>query len=96
MLRSSLCDYSDAYILAIVTITVAQVAAPAQHKMLVKKVIFKSCAPSTDCISEINNTQIYDAKYINVIMLMHNSIQHSDDNSKTSGTLWHTTAIKQL
>ena len=58
MLRSSLCDYSDAYILAIVTITVAQVAAPAQHKMLVKKVIFKSCAPSTDCIRNKQYTNI--------------------------------------
>ena len=30
-----------------------------------KGVIFKNCAPFTNCISEINNTQIDNAKYIN-------------------------------
>ena len=29
-----------------------------------KKVIFKNCAPFTNCISEINNTQIDNAKDI--------------------------------
>ena len=33
-----------------------------------KKVIFKNCAPFADCISEINNTQIDNAKHINVVM----------------------------
>ena len=37
-----------------------------------KEVVFKNCALFTDCISEIKNTQIYSAKYINVIMLMYN------------------------
>ena len=31
-----------------------------------KKVIFKSCAPFTNCISKINNTQIDNAEYIDV------------------------------
>ena len=29
-----------------------------------KRVIFKNCAAFTDCISEVNNTQIDNAKYI--------------------------------
>ena len=57
MLKSSLCDYSDAYILVKGTITVnntaAQDAAASNTK---KKVIFKNCTPFTNCISEINNT----------------------------------------
>ena len=62
MLKSSLCDYSDVYILAKGTISVnnsaAQVAAANNAN---KKVIFKNCAPFTNCISEINNTQIDNA-----------------------------------
>ena len=57
MLRSSLCDYSDAYILVKGNISVnntADVGADANNTN--KKVIFKNCAPFTDCISKINNT----------------------------------------
>ena len=86
MLRSSLCDYSDAYILAKETKTVANTAAAGQAANNVdKKVIFKNCAPFTSCINRINNTQIDDAQYIDVIMPMYNLIEHSDNYSKTSG-----------
>ena len=54
----------------------------------VKEVVFKNCASFTDCISEINNTEIDNAKYIDVIMLMYNLIEYSDNYSKTSGSLW--------
>ena len=40
-----------------------------------KKVIFKNCAPFTDCITEINNTQIDDTQKIDVVMPMYNRIQ---------------------
>ena len=43
-----------------------------------KKVIFKNCAPFTDCISEANNTQVDDADYTDVIVRMYNSIEYSD------------------
>ena len=49
-------------------------------------VVFKNCAPFTDCISEINNTQIDNAKGINVVMLMYNLIECSDNYSKKSGS----------
>ena len=65
MLRSSLCDYSDAYILVKGNITVnntANIGAAANNTS--KKVIFKNCAPFTNCISKINNTQIDIAEYI--------------------------------
>ena len=59
MLKSSLCDYSDAYILVKGTISVNNTAAQdATANNTNKKVIFKNCAPFTNCISEINNTQI--------------------------------------
>ena len=53
-----------------------------------KKVIFKSCAPFTDCISEINNVQVDNAKYIDIVMPMYNLIEHIDNYSETSGSLW--------
>ena len=49
------------------------------------EVIFKNFAPFTDRISEINNSQIDNAKYLDILMAMHNLIQYSDSYSKTSG-----------
>ena len=54
-----------------------------------KIVKFKNCAPFTDWTSKINNTQVHNAKNLDVIMPMHNSIEHSHDYSKTSENLWH-------
>ena len=88
MLRSSLCDYGDAYILVKVTITVNNTAAGAAANNTNKKAIFKNCAPFTLCISKINNTQIDNAEYIDTVMPMYNLIEYSDNYSKTSGSLW--------
>ena len=88
MLRSSLCDYSDAYILVKGNITVNNAAAAgAAVNNTNEKVIFKNCAPFTNCISKINNTQIDNAEYIDIVMPMHNLIEYSDNYSKTSGSL---------
>ena len=89
MLRSSLCDYIDAYILVKGNITVNNTAAAgAAANNTNKKVIFKNCAPFTNCISKINNTQIDNAEYIDIVMPMYNLIEYSDNYSKTSGSLW--------
>ena len=89
MLKSSLWDYSDVYILVKGTIAVSNTAAAdADANNTNKKVIFKSCAQFTNCISEINNTQVDNAEDIDVIILMYNLIEYSDNYSKTSGTLW--------
>ena len=88
MLKSSFCDYSDAYILVKGTITVNNTAAAdADANNTNKKVIFKNCALFTNCISEINNTQVDIAKYIDIVMPMYN-LEYSDNYSKTSGSLW--------
>ena len=44
--------------------------------------------PFTNCISKINNTQIDNAEYIDIVMPMYNLIEYSDNYSKTSGSLW--------
>ena len=93
ILRSSLCDYSDAYILVKENITVNNnnnntAAAAAAANNINNKVIFKDCAPFTNCITKINNTEIDKAEYIDIVMPMYNLIEYSDNYSKTSGSLW--------
>ena len=93
MLKSSLCDYSNAYILVKGTITVDNTAvagavAGAAANNNNKKVIFKNCAPLTKCISEINNTNVDDAKDPDIVMPMYNLIEYSPAYEKTSGSLW--------
>ena len=91
MLSSSLCDYSDAYILVKGNIMVNDTAAKgAAANNINKKVIFKNCAPFTNCSSKINNTQIDDAEHIDIVMSMYNLIQYSDHYSKTSRNLRNT------
>ena len=88
MLKSSLCDYSDAYILVKGTISINNTAAQgAAANNTDKKVIFKNCAPFTNCISEINNTQIDNAKDIDIVMPKYNLIEYSDNYAKTTGSL---------
>ena len=88
MLKSSLYDYSDAYILVKGTISVNNTAAQgANVNNNNKKVIFKNCAPFTNCISEINNTQIDNAKNIDIVMPMYNLIEYSDNYANTTGSL---------
>ena len=61
-----LCDYSDVYILLSGTITVVVLVAGGRNNNI--QVFFKNCAPFTNFLSEINNTQIDNARYIDVVM----------------------------
>ena len=88
MLRSNLSDYSDAYIFAKGTITVANTRTAAVPNNRNTKLIFKNCAPFTDCISETNNIEIDYGKDIGVVMSLYYLIESSDNYSKTSGSLW--------
>ena len=91
MLRSKLCDYADAYILAKGTITITGAADHDAAKRLDERnkgLIFKNCAPFTKCISRINNVDDIDnAQDIDIVMLMYKLIEYSDNYSKTSGSL---------
>ena len=89
MLKSSLCDYSDAYIIVKGTIAInGRGAAPRQADEKDKGVSFKNCAPFINCISEINYTQIDNAKDVDIVMPMYNLIEYSDNYAKTSASLW--------
>ena len=65
------CDYTDGYILVIGTISIASQAGDDPNNGN-KEVVYKNCAPFTNCISEINNTQIDNAKDIDVVMSRYN------------------------
>ena len=56
--------------------------------ILIKKVIFKNCAPFTSCMSKINSEQIDNAEYIDIVMPMYNLIEYSENYSKISGSQW--------
>ena len=91
MLKSSLCDYSDAYILVKGTITITGAengAAARQADERDKSVTFKYCAPFINCKSEINNTQIDNAKDTDIVMPMYTLIEYSDNYLKISRSLW--------
>ena len=89
MLRSSLCGYSDAYVLVKGNILVNNTAGTgAAVNNTDRKVIFKNCAPFTNCIRKINNTEVDNAEYIDIVMPMCKLIEYSETYSKTSGSLW--------
>ena len=89
MLRSSLCDYGDAYILVKGTITVNNTTATdADANNTNKKVIFKNCDPFTNCISEINNTEKDNAKNIDVIVPLYDLLEYTQAYEKTSRSPW--------
>ena len=86
MLRSSLRNYSDACILVSGTIKITGGGdddAAKQLNEINQRVIFKNGVLFTDCISEINNSQIDNAKQIDIVMSMYNLIEYSNNYSKT-------------
>ena len=85
-MKQSLCDYSDAYILVSEAITIVALAAAGGNKT--KMVTFKNCTQFNDCISEINNKQEDNDKGMDIVMLMYNLVEYSDNDLRTSGNLW--------
>ena len=65
--KSSLCDYSNAYIFVNRTMTVSNIETAGNPNNR-KNIIIKSCAPFTECINEMSNTQIDNAKNIYIVM----------------------------
>ena len=80
-LESSLCNYSDAYILVTGNITVAA-------GNVNTKIEFKNCAPFKECRTEINETFVDKTKHINIAMPMYNLIEYRVNYSDTSASLW--------
>ena len=91
MIRSNLCDYINAYVIVSGTITITvsgdhDAAKWADGRN--KGVIFKNCVVFTDCISNINNTQMDNPKDIDFLIPLYDLIEYSDNYSKSAGSLW--------
>ena len=95
MLKSRLCDCSDAYIFVKgrITVTGTGGAVVRQADEINKGVIFKICVPFINCKSEINNAEMDNVKDIDTVMPMYNLTEYSDNYSKTS--IWKLMAILQ-
>ena len=90
MLRSDLCDYSDAYILVNGTITVT--APEGANNIRDKKdrpLISKNNAPFVSCITRINDELIEDADDLDVVMHVYNLLEYSKNYRKTIGSLYN-------
>ena len=85
MLRSDLCDFSDAYIAIKGKTTVTN----PDNNAYDKKLALKNNAPFLSCISKINNTLIDNAEDLDIVMPMYNLLEYSKNYRKTIGTLWN-------
>ena len=90
-IESSLCDYSDAYILVTGNIAVKRRNADDTADIAlgaITQIAFKNCAPFEKCSTEIDGTLADYANFINFTMPMYNLIEYSGNYSDTSGSLW--------
>ena len=82
MLRSNLCDYSDAYILVKGTITVTTPGVNNNANSIRDKrnrpLILKNNAPFVLCITRINGELIEDADDLDIVMSMYNLLEYSN------------------
>ena len=88
MLRSDLCDYSDAYIVVKEAIDLLASAANENNKAE-KNVAFKNNAPFRSCIPKINSSLLDNAEDLHIVMSMYNLSEYSQNYSVISWRLWN-------
>ena len=86
MLKSDLCDCSDAYI--VVKGDIKLYMGLNNDDAYDKKFAFKNNAPFISCISKINNTLSGNVEDLHVVMPMYNLIEYRRNCSKAAGILW--------
>ena len=93
MLRSDLCDYSDAYILVKGTITVTAPGVNNNANNIRDKrnrpLILKNNAPFVSCITRINGELIEDADDLDIVKPIYNLLEYSKNYRKTIGSLYN-------
>ena len=93
MLRSNLCNYSDAYILVNGKITVTAPGVNNDANNIRDKrnrpLILKNNAPFVSCITRINGELIEDADDLDIVMSMYNLLEYSKSYRKTIGSLYN-------
>ena len=86
MLRSDLCDYSDAYVWVKGKITATN---PNDNPNFNKELTLKNNAPFISCISKINGKLVENAEDLDIVMPMYNLLEYSKNYEKTSGSLFN-------
>ena len=93
MVRSDLCDYADAYILANGTITVTANGDNNNANNIRDKksrpLILKNNAPFVSCITKINGELIEDVEDLDIVMPMYNLLEYSKNYRKTIGSFYN-------
>ena len=89
LLRSDLCDFSDAYIVVKGDITLKKDVDKGFIDVSNRSLAFKNNAPFTNCISKINNVLIDNAEDLDIVMPMYNLLEYSKNYRKTTGSLWN-------
>ena len=93
MLRSNLCDYSEAYILVKGTITVTAPGVNNDANNIrdkrIRPLILKTNAPFVSCITRINGELIEDADDLDIVMPMYNLLEYSKNYRETIGSLYN-------
>ena len=86
MLRSDLCDYSDAYVWVKGKITVTDTRNNANFD---RRLTLKNNAPFMSCISKINSELVENAEDLDIVIPMYNLLEYSKNYEKTSGSLFN-------
>ena len=89
MLRSDLCEFTDAYIVVKGDITLTKAANRNFIDVTNRFLAFLKNAPFTNCISKINNVLIANAEDLDVVMPMYNLFEYSKNYRKTTESLWN-------
>ena len=85
MLRSNLCDFSDAYIVVKGTIALAKSNGNGIIDIRNRFLAFKNNSPFINCISKINNVLIDSAEDLDVVMPVYNLFEYSKNYRKATG-----------
>ena len=89
ILRSDLCDFSNAHIVVKGTITLTKTNGRGIIHITNRFLVFKNNTPFTNCILKINNVLIDNAEDLDVVMPMYNLLEYSKNYRKTTGSLWN-------
>ena len=84
MLRSDLCDFSDAYFIVEGAINLEGDNNANKRN---KNLAFNNNGPFLNCISEINGVKIDNAEDLDVVMPMYSLLEYSKNYRKTTGSL---------
>ena len=79
VIKSTLCDYSDAYIL---------VTGNIQYKPANSVVAFKNCAPFRTCDVTVNDEHVEKAEDLDIVLPMYNLLEYSDNYQDSTGSLY--------